>query len=346
MPLGESVVHITPAPQPGVQSSVQADISVAVPRQKGSGGGASGRRFLVVVLSAARSGVDYVTRLVRHLQEETRLHAARIVVYNADADPGARPYLYGLGVEILNAPADGFRAQLDLLDLNATRDRYGDAPARVRWRAKNALDYARALEFAHQERREWPFALVLEDDVWLAPGLMHTLDADETFRPRDVTTVVRSAKKGRDGKFTYTRVSTRGADWLAWTLLHTARYDTQRNYRHGDAFIFKCCSQALLYRAEKLRPLVAYVKANFAEHPFDFLLRNFCVDAKAVVRVAVPSLAQHIGSVSSLAGNQKAADAACWAGDFAGALPPPANASLVRVVEAVAADAAKRDPRK
>lgn len=221
-----------------------------------------------VVISATRPHIDYVTTLLRILQFEK---ACRIVVYDADPTPVR---MWPRGIEVIRDPHP---RMLERLSLDSRTDKYHDPPHRIHWRAKGALDYMHALEYAQQQPE--PYALVLEDDAWPADDLAMHLEA---------------------------LVSWRQDSWLARVLFHDPEYDTHKHNSHGDAFEFKAVSVAMLYQRSRLDGLIRQFRREWQSEPSDFTIRNYQYEQKETMRVAVPSLAQHIGRASSLTGKQGA----------------------------------------
>lgn len=150
------------------------------------------------------------------------------------------------------------------------RDKHRDSVERIRWRAKHTLDTARTFEFAWENRVEWPCVLVLEDDAKLssvdfAPGIDSILNSP--FPPTQ----------------------------LAW-VLHTSENHT---YRHGDVFPFGAGMVGMLYRSDRLRDVAAVLRAHHLEDPVDWLISYYLRDHDMYTRIAVPSIVQHMGVVSS-----------------------------------------------
>jgi hypothetical protein len=151
------------------------------------------------------------------------------------------------------------------------------------------------LSLAHaQSSLGWPYAIVFQDDVQLSssffPRLAHML-----------------------------RSPTPPSPWLAWVLFHAATFDHGRQYADGSAYKFEACGQAIMYRTDALTPFIQHVRNGWRHDPDDWQLRDFQRASNAVVRVAQPSMVQHIGRVSSLASKANEGGgiaSGCWAPDF------------------------------
>lgn len=267
--------------------------------------------LLCVILSATRpGGVDHVTPL-SHL-----LHGVvdKIAIFDADV---VSTRTFPWADEVVRGPQDHINAMVQKAMREAPNDKHHDPVSRIQWRAKNALDYAFALEYAWSQREEYPFVLVLEDDVWFT--------ADFRDRLKEILSW--------DEK-------TRGA-WFAWTLFHCKSFDKRPSYAHGDPFEFQACTQALLYHTEQLKSFVSFTKANYAEDPFDFLTRNYQYDTHLRMNVAIPSMVQHVGGGgSTLADKLKEATtttSGCHAFDFDTPATQPthnrSNNKLIRVIQ-------------
>ena len=256
---------------------------------------ATGQLLHVVIISISRpGGFDYLTNLLRLIQHQTKELPGKIkiTVFDADARPDAelpkRPWLYNLSsIDIARAPFEERREFIATkVNLNSTTDAYKDNPAFILSRSKESLDYAYVLECVYQRREEFPYSIVLEDDSWLSDGFFE--------RAFSLIDMARS----------YNR------PWLAFNLFHDKCYDTQKSYRNGASFEFKACTQAMLWHASEVSPLVSFAKGNFMDVPADFNVRNYQYDQvrrggghTSAIYVAIPSMVQHIGLVRASATN-------------------------------------------
>lgn len=228
-----------------------------------------------MVLSSSRpGGVNYVSGTARDLDYEVKSgRGGRIVIYDADLQPQRA---WPADAEVIRPTRPHM---LNSLNLDWARDKHHDQPDRIKWRAKMSLDYLFALEFALAQPER--YVLVLEDDVLLASDLVSRLDA-----------IVRLVTASND------------SNWLAWTLFHNPEFDTRRGYAHGDPFEFQAGMLALLYQKSHLPGLIAFFRQHWQHDPTDFILRNYQAETHQTIRVAIPSLAQHLGITSSFAGKQ------------------------------------------
>jgi len=153
------------------------------------------------------------------------------------------------------------------------------------------------------EQGGWPYAIVLQDDVQLS----------SQFFPR-VRAMLRTSESGSASVPTAP-----SSAWAAWVLFHAEEFDHGRIYADGAPYHFEACGQAILYRTSKLGGLIEHVSRQWRHDPDDWQLRDYQRASGALVRVAVPSLVQHIGQVSSLAAKQKDGGgimSGCWAREF------------------------------
>lgn len=248
----------------------------------------------VVIISISRpAGFDYLTNLLRLVQHQTRDLAGRVhvSVFDADARPDTelskRPWLYNLSfVEVVRAPFSERHSIISAINLDPRKDPFHDPAAFIASRSKESLDYAYVLEYVDQRKAEFPYSIVLEDDSWLA----------DDFFPRAFASI--------DLARSYNQ------NWLAFNFFHDSCFDTRKGYSNGADFVFQACTQAVMWHASEVRPLVSFLKANFAEAPIDFHIRNYQGDAGRKhphsvdpweIYVAIPSLVQHIGLVRSSA---------------------------------------------
>jgi hypothetical protein len=288
--------------------------------------------LLAVVLSASRpSKADFVTPL-------TRLLAAtvdHIAVYDADAE-STRSFPWAH--TIVQGPARHIDVLVQSAKRDFLRDKHRDPLTRIAWRSKNALDYAYALEYAYEQRHRYAYALVLEDDAWFA----------HDFARRLAQLVHSNGSRASEEP---------PSTW--WTLFHSQTFDTRSRYADGDSFEFKACTQAMLYPTASLRPFVAFVKANYREDPFDWLVRNYQYDTHQRIQVAIPSMVQHVGAASKSTLADKQLDSqksGCHAFDFvqpavepsdaARAMPVHTQQRIVMHASGIPPDAMPRDRRK
>ena len=151
-------------------------------------------------------------------------------------------------IQIVEAPKS-FYPPLDDLKTN-----FGDAKERVRWRAKQCLDYSFLIAYSHGLAN---YYLQLEDDV---------------IASADFISAIREF------------VAMQTKPWIALDFSELG-------------FIGK------LYRDQDLKRLAEFLKFFYEEQPVDYLYRYFnaiLTQKKPISRT--PSLFQHIGTKSSLAG--------------------------------------------
>ena len=74
-------------------------------------------------------------------------------------------------------------------------------------------------------------------------------------------------------------------------------------YANGDIYSFYCCTQAILFNRGATTLLSQYLYSRIGEEPPDWLLRDFQKEnsKEFEVRLAMPSLFQHVGLGSTLA---------------------------------------------
>lgn len=278
--------------------------------------------YVFIVMSSARpKGPDYASDLIRQIfaQSPEPQSRARVILFDADPAEKRRPdeWFNSLphSVEVRHAPA----ATVTLMaSLNSTTtDKNAEAPPpsspRTAWRTKSALDLHSVLSIAHaQSRIGFAHAIVLQDDVQLAHDFFESLD-------RLVAQPLPTSRRKQA--------------WLAWTLFHARAFEGKKRYSHGAPYDFEACPLGLLYQTAQLGGLIDYIRLHWREESDDLLIRGYQRTSRALIRVAIPSLVQHVGLVSAALGDNKAAatstadassDSAarsgCFAHDFAG--PP------------------------
>ena len=158
--------------------------------------------------------------------------------------------------------------------------RWGDNPQRVRWRAKQVLDVASLMQAAAGE--DYGYFLMLEDDVKVA---------------KSFPTAIR---QWVDSKLL------RRTDWLIasfynpWKVKDLEVVPPQK--------FFGVIGQ--LFRVHDLPHIVSFLRRNFDESPLDWLFVDYLTKHKVNMIAHAPSLFQHLGKVSSLAGKTQPSRAA------------------------------------
>jgi hypothetical protein len=217
--------------------------------------------FLVIILSTNRpGGQDYVSDLVHSLllYSSTYPNKIRIIIYNADrpTDPPLRPYIYELGVEVLNAPKDGWDQKLSEAEkiFHVNKE---DGIEKKRWQTKNDLDYIRVLEFAYQQKEKssqikndsfiFPYIITLEDDVWANSQIFHRTDRliRRITSPSSTTTTTTTTDSTSTKNRNNNNNNLTPREWFALTLFHTRIIDGGKRYQNGDDYDYHACSQGL-----------------------------------------------------------------------------------------------------
>lgn len=237
--------------------------------------------LVFIVISASRPlGIDYASALLHSIVQSGERAGFRLRVLLYDADPPAMrraPSWFDAlpaSVEVHRASSDAL-AELATVDVSTTRDRHHDPMSRILWRTKGAKDLHCVLKLAHtQSALGWKHVVVLQDDVQLSSTFFDRIKRIVTMPP---------------------------VPWLAWALFHAAVFDHGREYDDGATYAFEACGQAIMYQTSEMDGFVDYVARNWRSDPDDWQLRDYQRQTNALVRVAQPSLVQHIGSVSSLA---------------------------------------------
>ena len=230
--------------------------------------------YAVYVVSSDRpQGEAYVLNVLNKLRREDPLATkAKITLFNVGA-PG-KAWFGGLppNVDVVQGSHDPVGVNLD-----PALDKHRDTPEHILWRANSARDMRDVLRLGMYSGS--PFVVVLEDDVDVAPEFLRRLDA-----------MVRSTAQER---------------WLLWVLFHTEAFSARR-FHHGEQFPYSGCTQGLMYRAAQMRGLVAYMDQHWREDPSDFLVSFYLgLNTHHYVRVAVPSVVQHLGVRSTLIGEKR-----------------------------------------
>eukprot|EP00047_Mylnosiga_fluctuans_P020933 m.98037 g.98037 ORF g.98037 m.98037 type:complete len:480 (+) comp8686_c0_seq2:22-1461(+) len=166
------------------------------------------------------------------------------------------------------------------LTLNDTADR-------VRWRSAHALDYAALLRTLVAEYPAAPYFGVLEDDLLIADNFSSTVLAAIAAHREEM-----------------------GAEWGLLSLYNGV--PLTENIRWGAitemarTFCGGCGAVALVFRAAVVLPLAEYIESHCFELPVDMLIPSYLQLRRDLPAFEyTPSLAQHMGTVSTFRGNGK-----------------------------------------
>ncbi len=260
--------------------------------------------LLFIVVSTQRpQGVDYASELLRSIYDGFALYdppigsRLRVILFDADLPEHRREDSWfaalPTGLEVFRATADAL-AELATVNDDPRFDKHHDPVQRIRRRTKGAKDLSSVMSLAYEQSVfGWPYAIVLQDDVQLSSRFFARLYQ------------ILSAPVSEQ--------------WLAWVLFHAEAFDHGRRYADGAAYDYEACDQALLYRTAEMGSLVEYIDSNWRHDPSDWQLRDYQRKSGALLRVAQPSMVQHIGTVSSLslkAGKGGGIASGCFAPDF------------------------------
>ena len=256
-----------------------------------------GRPNMVIGVSSVNRRTNYlyntIANIMERLSEEDRRHV-KVVVMNGNVPPSDHTDVPRVREAFAAEMDDGLlvieeihgaggHPELDVPDASL-RHRWGDDTQRVRWRAKQVLDVATLMDRCARYQR-YGYFLMLEDDVKVADRF---------------PTAVR---RWVDEKLSHR------TDWAIASFYNP--------WRASDLEVippfkfFGVIGQ--LFRMHDLPHLTHFLKKNFDESPLDWLFVDYLTKYRLTMLAHSPSLFQHLGKVSSLAGKAQPSRAAEFA---------------------------------
>jgi len=231
----------------------------------------------------------YLSPLVQKLWADMKPEQQKFVkfsILNADKEPEKHTEALHLasisGVTILSKPTN-YDAQVEkaLRETGALREN-GEAFLEdgrqvnkdwVKWVASEDLDGAYLLE---QGAKQSPYVLFLEDDVW---PTAHALEKLSKF-----------VQNIKHDDWLFLDLYTPNLDWAPGAL----------DVKNGEKYSFFCCTQAMLFRSDRLPGVVNYWRTHSSE-PVDDNLREYRskITPNLFIYAARPNLFEHIGAYSS-----------------------------------------------
>lgn len=235
-----------------------------------------GAQFIVGMSTVSRHRTNYLNRTLHSLQCALKSDGAQptVLVLNGDIPPNKhtefenlwkQPFIREFSRQGLTLIHVG-ELHKELQAAKAARSlpqTLGDPPQRIWWRCKENPDKAYLIEAAVNVSQGEKYYLQLEDDVKLAPYFLSKLSTFITNLDREGKAVDIVSLFGHKG-------STGGV--------------------------------AIVYRIGFLQEYVAYLRANFYQSPYDWMLDHFVSQHGFSTYVMIPNLVQHTGIMSSLAG--------------------------------------------
>lgn len=243
-----------------------------------------------------RSGnVEYVSNAVKSWRLATNRSSVlrRLAVFDMDVPISSAPPAW------LNAVFDEFVRQgetpswLTLLkresdELEAPRKHtYGDSEERVRWRSKEALDYAEVLRRC-AELTEGEYVIVVQDDVLFTERITEVVDWCERHM---VDKVVTDEKTGRRRMKRVCSVSL---------------FDLPGTKSGVDAHEIDASNMVgRVWKTDRIPAMEKYFQKNFDDAPVDWLADRICKSQRRKTLVMDPNPVRHRGKVSSFDQNNR-----------------------------------------
>ncbi|GAB0492557.1 hypothetical protein MMPV_003824 [Pyropia vietnamensis] len=247
-------------------------------------------------------GVDYLTPSVASFLTATTPSAggggevARLLVFNMETNPAAHPAAVALASSSGVAAAAGTDARrVAVLGRPAGRPvrrprrrTHGDPIARIRWRSKEADDYATVAEecAAAATASGMDAILILQDDVLVSPSV------------------------GRVAAWAAARFPSPSA-YCSVSLVDIDDRAPGEPPPVDGKVLGPAQLVARLWPLDRVDSLVAYIRSRHDESPVDWLVRDWCAGGRrgdgwvgvGDTYVPIPCPVRHVGRVSTFEGN-------------------------------------------
>lgn len=162
----------------------------------------------------------------------------------------------------------------------------GDSEERVRWRSKEALDYAQVLRRCTQAA-SGRFVIVVQDDVLFSQRIKEVVAWCEAHMEESVFV----NEQGRMRMIRYCSASL---------------FDLPDSSEKQDGQELSSSNMvARVWEVERARAFVKYITSNYDEAPVDWLADRMCKSQRRKTVVMHPNAVRHRGVVSSFEKNQR-----------------------------------------
>lgn len=247
-------------------------------------------RLLVCMPTVARAGgAEYVSNAVKSWALAAPRAAPRLAVFEMDADAAVRAAHRSAWMSKVGVAPPGLvvreRGSEEVVE--PVRRTHGDDEARVRWRSKEALDYAEVLERC-AEMAEGRYVAVVQDDVLFTAGFRGVVDWLDVLHG-----IV-------------------GERWCSASLFDLPTQPWQWRWFGADMRARELQSSNMVARVwdlsddrKAISGFVAYVRRQFDSSPVDWLAGSWCKKKRRRTWTSLPNLVRHRGMVSSFEENSR-----------------------------------------
>lgn len=261
------------------------------------------RKAFVVGMSTVARQTNYLCDTVRslfHAVSKDQLEEMELVIFNANVPPDEHSDIACVRTSFSEQIRSGHihiitRPESDLphpamRNEAALALRWGDSVERVKWRSKQVLDVAFLMDYVassqHFRDAGYVYFLMMEDDIVVAKNFV--------LRVREW-------------------VDRRLALDTNWTMASFYNpWEVQDLERLPPYKFFGVIGQ--LFRVHDLPVIVEFLRKNFDQSPLDWLFVDFLKKFNGSVVCHTPSMFQHTGRVSSLAGKEQSGRSVDFAG--------------------------------
>jgi hypothetical protein len=218
-----------------------------------------------------------VDKLWNDMNPDQRNHV-RFLILNSDKEPEKHEEAVGLGAH----PGVTLFTKMATKDATVAqavsgKDKLEDgrqvSESWLGWVASENLDASFLFEKA---KHQAPYILFLEDDVMPST---HTMQKLNTF-----------LQDFKQDDWLFLDLYTPNLDWAPGML----------DVRNGERYNFNCCTQAMLFRSDRIDGVIRYL-SDHPREPIDDNLRNYLKDFQPNLGVYAvrPNLFEHVGAYSS-----------------------------------------------
>lgn len=256
----------------------------------------SERALVCMPTVTRRSGrIEYVSNAVKSWRLATNGSTTlrRIAVFDMDVPmssgtPAWLDAVFGESIKGKETPSWLTLLKRESKDVGAPRKHlHGDSEERVRWRSKEALDYAEVLRRC-AELSKGPYVIVVQDDILFTERVNEVVDWCERNM---VDEMVTDEKTGRRRMMRVCSVSL---------------FDLPGAKSGIDGHVLDASNMvARVWKVDRVSTMEKYFRTNFDEAPVDWLADRICKSQRRKTLVMDPNPVRHRGKVSSFDQNNR-----------------------------------------
>lgn len=281
-------------------------------------------QLIACMPTVSRGGVEYVSNAVKSWRLATNgsTSVRRLLVFDMDSDAtnahnaSVKDWVQQLFERRVASYAElPSWLQVQTRPANVSvrpprKDTLGDSPERVRWRSKEAQDYAHVLrQCVAAAPAGARHVLIVQDDVLFRTSVADVAAwASRMLVQRDYTDEeVARHRQQVDARLPY--VARRGR---VQRICSGSLFDiVPSNHSHPGAdtgpghMLFASNMVARVWDIAYVAKITRYIDANYDEKPVDWLIDEMCRTSRRITLVMEPNPVRHRGAVSSFTQNKR-----------------------------------------